>query len=139
MNIDSIQNGYVFDHIHAGDSLDIIRLLKLDRLDCSVAIIRNARSIKIDELIDLDFDLLGYVDPNITVSTIRNGVQVEKKQLRLPQRLVGVLKCKNPRCITTVDSTLDSEFLLTDAEKRSYCCALASLRYAALLCRRSKN
>ena len=78
--------------------------------------------IKIDELIDLDFDLLGYVDPNITVSTIRNGVQVEKKQLRLPQRLVGVLKCKNPRCITSVEQELPHIFKLTDRENMVYRC-----------------
>lgn len=137
MNIDSIQNGYVLDHIQAGASLDIVRLLKLDRLDCSVAIIKNARStkmgrkdiIKIDELIDLDFEVLGYVDPDITVDIIRDGRQVEKKHLTLPRTLTNVIRCKNPRCITTVDATLDSEFVLTDPEKRSYCCAYCETAY----------
>lgn len=137
MNIDAIQNGYVLDHIQAGASLDIVRLLKLDRLDCSVAIIKNARStkmgrkdiIKIDELIDLDFDVLGYVDPDITVDIIREGKQVEKKHLTLPKTLTNVIRCKNPRCITTADATLDSEFMLTDPERRRYCCVYCETEY----------
>ncbi len=137
MNIDSILDGYVLDHIEAGASMEIYRLLGLDRLDCSVAIIKNAKSnklgrkdiIKIDQLIDLDLDILGYVDPNITVSIIKGGEQVEKKHPGLPRRLVNVLKCKNPRCITTVEAQLPSEFLLTDPEKRSYCCAYCESEY----------
>ena len=137
MNIDSIQNGYVLDHIQAGASLDIVRLLKLDRLDCSVAIIKNARStkmgrkdiIKIDQLIDLDFAVLGYVDPGITVDIIQDGRELEKKHLTLPERLTNVIHCKNPRCITTADPTLDSEFMLTDPKKRSYCCVYCETEY----------
>ena len=137
MNIDSIQNGYVLDHIQAGASMEIYRLLGLDKLDCSVAIIKNAKStklgrkdiIKIDELIDLDLDVLGYVDPDITVSIIKDGVRVEKKHPALPKKLVNVLRCKNPRCITTAESQLPSEFLLTDPEKHTYCCAYCETEY----------
>ncbi|MGM9662618.1 MAG: aspartate carbamoyltransferase regulatory subunit [Oscillospiraceae bacterium] len=137
MNIDSIQNGYVLDHIQAGHSIDIVRLLGLDKLDCSVAIIRNAKStkmvrkdiIKIDELIDLNLDILGYVDPDITVSVIEGGEQVKKMHPPMPKRLVNVLRCKNPRCITTVEAGLDSEFILTDPEHRTYCCAYCDAEY----------
>lgn len=137
MNIDSIHNGYVLDHIKAGASMEVYRLLGLDKLDCSVAMIMNAKStkmgrkdiIKIDALIDLDLDLLGYVDPGITVSIIKDSVQVEKKHVTLPKKLKNVLKCKNPRCITTAESQLVSEFLLTDPEKRSYCCAYCESEY----------
>lgn len=138
MNIDSIRDGYVLDHISAGASMEIYRLLGLDKLDCSVAIIKNAKSnklgrkdiIKIDQLIDLDFDILGYADPGITVSIIKDGVQVEKTTPKLPKRLVNVLRCKNPRCITSVEPQLSSEFLLTDAQKRSYCCAYCETEYS---------
>lgn len=137
MNIDSIQNGYVLDHIQAGASMEIYRLLGLDKLDCSVAIIKNAKSsklgrkdiIKIDDLIDLDLDVLGYVDPDITVSIIKDGVRVEKKHPALPKKLVNVLRCKNPRCITTAEHQLPSEFLLTNPEKRTYCCAYCETEY----------
>lgn len=137
MHIDSIQNGIVLDHIQAGASMEVYRLLGLDKLDCSVAIIKNAKSnkhgkkdiIKIDAPIDIDLDVLGYIDPNITVDIIRNGVRVDKKHLALPSRLVDVLHCKNPRCITTVEKQLHSEFLLTDVEKRSYCCAYCETEY----------
>ena len=128
MNIDSIRNGYVLDHIKAGASMEIYRLLGLDKLDCSVAIIKNAKStklgrkdiIKIDALIDLDLDVLGYVDPDITVSIIKDGVQVEKKHPQLPKKLVNVLRCKNPRCITTTEPHLPAEFVLSDPEKHTY-------------------
>jgi aspartate carbamoyltransferase regulatory subunit len=137
MHIDSIFNGYVLDHIQAGASMEIYRLLGLDKLDCSVAIIKNAKStkmgrkdiIKIDALIDLDLDLLGYIDPDITVSIIQEGVQVQKMHPTLPERLVNVLQCKNPRCITTSEHQLPSEFLLTDPAKRTYCCAYCESEY----------
>ena len=137
MNIDSIRNGYVLDHIKAGASMEIYRLLGLDKLDCSVAIIKNAKStklgrkdiIKIDALIDLDLDVLGYVDPDITVSIIKDGVQVEKKHPQLPQKLVNVLRCKNPRCITTVEPHLPAEFVLSDPDKRTYRCAYCDSEY----------
>ena len=131
MNIDSIQNGVVLDHIQSGKSMDIYQYLHLDKLDCSVAIIKNARSarqgkkdiIKIDSPVELDLDVLGYIDPGITVNVIRDSELVEKKRLQLPQRLVNVIHCKNPRCITVSESQLDAIFLLSDAEKRTYRCA----------------
>ena len=130
MNIDSIQNGVVLDHIQAGKCMDIYKYLHLDELDCSVAIIKNVRSgrmgkkdiIKIDSPMDVDLDVLGYVDPDITV-IIRDGQLVEKKHLALPERLVNVTHCKNPRCITVAEPQLDAIFLLNDREKRTYRCA----------------
>ena len=138
MNIDSIQNGIVLDHIKSGASMEVYRLLGLSKLDCSVAIIKNAKSskmgrkdiIKIDSLIDLDLDVLGYVDPGITVSIIKDGVRVEKKQMKLPKKLTNVLKCKNPRCITVAESQLISEFVLTNPEKRTYCCAYCETEFS---------
>ena len=131
MNIDSIQNGVVLDHIQAGKSMDIYKYLHLDELDCQVAIIKNARSehmgrkdiIKIDYPLDLDLDVLGYIDSNITVNIIRDGRRVEKKHLELPQKLVNVIHCKNPRCITVAESQLDAIFLLSDPAKHTYRCA----------------
>ena len=131
MNIDSIQNGVVLDHIQAGKSMDIYKYLHLDQLDCQVAIIKNARSehmgkkdiIKIDYPLDLDLDVLGYIDSHITVNIIRDGKRVEKKHLELPPKLVNVIHCKNPRCITGSESQLDAIFVLSDAEKHTYRCA----------------
>ena len=131
MNIDSIQNGVVLDHIQAGKCMQIYKYLHLDELDCSVAIIKNVRSgrmgkkdiIKIDSPMEVDLDVLGYLDPNITVNIIRDGVRVEKKKLELPERLVKVTRCKNPRCITVAEPQLDSIFVLADRENRVYRCA----------------
>ena len=131
MNIDSIHNGVVLDHIQAGKSMEIYKYLHLDELDCSVAIIKNVRSgrmgkkdiIKIDSPMDLDLDVLGYIDADITVNIIRDGVRVDKKHLELPKKLVNILHCKNPRCITTAEDQLDSIFLLSDAEQHTYRCA----------------
>ena len=130
MNIDSIHNGVVLDHIQAGKSMDIYKHLHLEKLDCSVAIIRNARSarqgkkdiIKIDSPLELDLDVLGYIDPNITVNIIRNGERVDKKHVALPQTLVNVIRCHNPRCITVAEPQLDAIFRLSDAEQRTYRC-----------------
>ncbi|MBQ7868702.1 MAG: aspartate carbamoyltransferase regulatory subunit [Clostridia bacterium] len=130
MNIDSILNGYVIDHIQAGRSMEIYRYLGLDDLDCSVAIIKNAKSqnmgrkdiIKIDQEIPLDVDLLAYIDPGITVNIIRDGKLVEKRKPDMPQRIVNVIKCKNPRCITQVEQELDHVFVLTDKEQQVYRC-----------------
>ena len=131
MNIDSIKNGIVIDHIHAGGAMELYRLLNLDKLDCTVAIIKNAPSglmgrkdiIKIDSPMEVDLDVLGYIDANITVNIIRNGKRVEKKHLELPKKLVNIIHCKNPRCITVAEPQLDAIFLLSDAEKHTYRCA----------------
>ena len=137
MNIDSIRNGIVIDHITAGRGMQIYKLLKLDTLDCSVAIIKNAFSskmgrkdiIKVDSEIDLDMDIIGYVDPGITVDVIREGILVEKKRIGLPRRLRNVLTCKNPRCITSTEQELDQVFLLTDEKSRIYRCLYCETKY----------
>ena len=130
MNIDSIQNGVVLDHIQAGKCMDIYKYLHLDELDCSVAIIKNVRSgrmgkkdiIKIDSPMEVDLDVLGYLDPGITVNIVRDGKVEERRHLELPQRVVGVIKCKNPRCITSVEQEIIHEFKLTDPVKKVYRC-----------------
>lgn len=130
MNIDSIQNGVVLDHIKAGKSMDIYRFLGLEKLDCSVAIIKNAPShkqgrkdiIKIDSMMDLDLNILGFIDPEITVNTIKDGVLVDKKHLTLPDTIRDVLRCKNPRCITSIEQELPHVFKLTNPVKATYRC-----------------
>lgn len=137
MNIDSIQNGVVLDHIQAGKSMEIYQYLHLDQLDCSVAIIKNARSghmerkdiIKIDSPVELDLDVLGYIDANITVNIIRDGKLVEKKHLALPEKLVNVIRCKNPRCITVSEPQLDAIFKLSNRAKHCYRCAYCDTEY----------
>ena len=113
MNIDSIRNGIVLDHIKAGKSMEIYKFLGLDSLDCSVAIIKNAPShkqgrkdiIKIDSAMELDLNILGFIDPEITVNIIKDGALIEKKHLTLPKQIRDVLKCKNPRCITSATTS----------------------------------
>lgn len=130
MNIDAITRGLVLDHIQAGRSMDIYRYLHLDELSCSVAIIKNVKSeamgrkdiIKIDDDIDIDLDVLGYIDPGITVNVIDHGRIVEKKHLALPEKLVNVIHCKNPRCITAAEPSLSQIFRLADRERRIYRC-----------------
>ena len=130
MKIDAIQNGVVIDHITAGKGMEIYNLLKLHKLDCSVALLMNASSekmgkkdiIKVSGDISIDFDALGYVDPNATVVIIREGEVAEKRTLNLPKKLTNVIKCKNPRCITTTEQELAHVFQLTDPEKRVYRC-----------------
>ena len=130
MIIDEIRNGIVIDHIRAGGAMELYRILGLEDLSCSVAIIKNAASgkmgkkdiIKIDEVIDLDLDVLGYVDPGITVNIIREGERVQKFKPDLPERVTNVIQCKNPRCITTTEQELDHIFKLTDRENRVYRC-----------------
>ena len=130
MRIDSIKNGIVIDHITAGKGMDIYSLLGLDSLDCSIAIIKNATSaklgrkdiIKIDADIDVNMDILGYIDPGITVNIIKDGVRVEKKTMSLPEKLVNVISCKNPRCITSTEQELPQIFKLTDKNKAVYRC-----------------
>ncbi|GHU71832.1 aspartate carbamoyltransferase regulatory chain [Clostridia bacterium] len=131
MNIDSIQNGIVIDHIQAGNSMRIYQLLGLDRLESSVAIIKNCKSrkmgrkdiIKIDEQFEVNLDVLGYVDPNVTISVIRDGQTVHKRKLSPPERIINVIKCNNPRCITTTEPGLDHVFHLTDPVRGLYRCA----------------
>ena len=126
MTIDSIKNGIVIDHITAGKAMELYGILGLGELDCSVAILKNVVSaqlgkkdiIKIDRELDLDWDVIGYVDPNITVNIIKNGERVEKRT----ETITGVIRCKNPRCITSVEQELPQVFKLTDREKRVYRC-----------------
>ena len=130
MKVDSIHTGIVLDHIKAGRGMDVYQKLHLDELDCPVAYMRNVRSnamgrkdiIKIDAKIDVDLDVLGYLDPGITVNIIVDGRLVEKKKLSLPEKLTNVITCKNPRCITTVEGALDQVFLLKDRARGVYRC-----------------
>lgn len=136
MKIDSIKNGIVLDHIKAGKSMQIYRDLGLDDLDCSVAIIKNVPSnkmgkkdiLKIADTMDLNLDVLGYIDPDITVCYIKDSKIVEKKHLALPEKIVNIVRCRNPRCITSVEDSLDHIFKLTDRENRIYRCAYCEAR-----------
>lgn len=130
MTIDSIKNGIVIDHIPAGKSMTLYRYLNLDEIDCSVALLRNVHSeklgkkdiIKIDGILDMNWDVLGYLAPDCTVNVIRDGVIVDKRFLQLPEKLTGVIQCKNPRCITTIEQELTHIFKLTDRKKGVYRC-----------------
>ena len=130
MNVDSIQNGVVIDHITAGQGMRLYQLLGLDALDVSVAIIKNVVShkmgkkdiIKIDADIPVDFQVIGYVDPGATLNVIRDGQLVSKQTVEMPDRLTDVIRCYNPRCITTTEQELKQIFKLTDREKRVYRC-----------------
>lgn len=137
LNIDSIQNGIVIDHIKAGKGMRIYELLELGKLDCCVAIIKNARSsklgrkdiIKIEGELDINFDVLGFIDNNITVCTIRDGKLVKKENIVLPKRLKNVIKCKNPRCITSLDENIDHVFMLCDEKTHRYRCLYCEQEY----------
>ena len=130
MKIDAIINGIVIDHITAGKAMELYHFLGLEDLDCPVALIKNVNSklmgkkdiIKIDAQLDVDLDAIGYVDPNATVNIIKDGKLVEKKKLLLPETIKNVIKCKNPRCITTTEQELAHIFKLTDRENRIYRC-----------------
>ena len=130
MIIGQIKDGIVLDHITAGRGMYIYHILGLGKLDCTVAMIKNAEStklgkkdiIKVGQVIDLDFDVLGYIDPGITVNIIRDGVRYKQQKLKLPERVVGIIKCKNPRCITSVEQELTQEFRLVNPEKKLYRC-----------------
>ena len=130
MIIGQIKDGIVLDHITAGKAMTIYNILKLDELDCTVAMIKNADSpklgkkdiLKISTLLDLDLDVLGYLDPGITINVIRDGKVAERRKIGLPERVVGVIKCKNPRCITSVEQEIVHEFKLTDRSKKVYRC-----------------
>ena len=128
MNIDGVNTGVVLDHIKAGKSMQIYKLLGLGKLDCCVAIIQNAEKygkkdiIKVDGNISLDFDILGYIDSNITVNIVKNGELEKKVHLDLPERLSDVIKCKNPRCITSIEQEIPHKFKLVDRKKKVYRC-----------------
>ena len=137
MNIDGVSTGIVLDHIQAGKGWEIYNLLGLDKLDCTVAIIQRVQSekygkkdiIKIDGDVDVDLDILGYFDTNITVNMIRDRELVRKVHLKLPQKLTGVLECRNPRCITSVEQEIVHQFRLADPEKKRYRCVYCDVVY----------
>lgn len=138
LNVGRLSEGVVLDHIKAGKSMTIYDDLKLDTLDCCVAIIKNARSdkmgrkdiIKVECPIDsLNLDILGFIDHNITVNIIKDGEIVEKKELSLPKEIRNVIRCKNPRCITSIEQKLDHVFILADPEKEVYRCKYCEEKY----------
>ena len=130
LNIDSLDSGIVIDDIKAGSSMEIYRYLRLDQLDCCVAIIKNAKSnkygkkdiIKIEGVTEINTDILGFIDHNITVNVIKDGVIAEKKAIGLPNEIHNVIKCKNPRCITSVEEGIEQVFRLSDRERHLYRC-----------------
>ena len=138
LNVGKLENGFVIDHIKAGKSMDIYKYLGLGKLDCCVAIIKNAKSnkmgkkdiIKIDGGLDLvDLDILGFIDNEITINIIKDGMIIEKKILDLPNKVTNVIKCKNPRCITQIEQELDHVFLLTDKKDHVYRCMYCKSKY----------
>ena len=138
LNVGRIAEGFVLDHIQAGKSMEIYKYLNLDKLDCTVAIIKNARSakmgkkdiIKIEGGLDrIDLDVLGYIDHNITINIIRDSQIVEKKSLSLPQTITNVIQCKNPRCITSIEQELPHVFYLADEKTETYRCKYCEEKY----------
>ena len=130
LNVGALNEGFVLDHIEAGKSMTIYHYLRLDKLDCTVAIIKNAVSNKMGRKdIMLNLDILGFIDHNITINIIQDGKIVEKKDLSLPKKIVNVIKCKNPRCITSIEQELDHIFILTDPEKEVYRCKYCEEKY----------
>jgi aspartate carbamoyltransferase regulatory subunit len=138
LNVGKLQEGFVLDHIQAGKALSIYNDLKLNKLDCCVAIIKNARSnkmgkkdiIKVECPVDVvDLDILGFIDHNITVNIIKDGEIITKKELSLPKQITNVIKCKNPRCITSIEQELPHVFLLTDEAKEVYRCKYCEEKY----------
>ena len=138
MKVTAVNNGVVIDHITAGKCMKLYQFLDLDHVDATIALIKNAPSqkmgkkdiIKIDSMIDLDLDVLGYVDPGLTVNIIRDGKTIEKKSLKLPERIKGVIKCKNPRCITSVEQELPHIFYLADEKAEVYRCQYCEEKYS---------
>ena len=130
MNIDTIKNGYVIDHITAGNAIKIYRLLNLEKLDLVVALITNVKSektktkdlLKIGKLIDINLDKIAFIDPDVTINVVKNNKIIEKKKLELPEKLINVCKCNNPRCITSTERNLDQIFNLTDKDNKIYRC-----------------
>lgn len=139
LNVGKIEEGFVLDHIKAGKSLSIYHHLRLDKLDCTVAIIKNARSnlmgkkdiLKVEcDINTLDLNILGFIDHNITVNVIKDGKIVEKRRLILPKEIKNVIKCKNPRCITSIEQGLPHIFVLADPEKEIYRCKYCEEKYS---------
>ena len=136
LNVGKIEEGFVLDHIQAGMAMSIYHHLQLDKLDCTVAIIKNARSGKKDilkvecDVNMLDLDVLGFIDHNITVNVIKSGDIVEKKELKLPKQIKNVIRCKNPRCITSIEQELPHIFYLADEEKEVYRCQYCDEKYS---------
>ena len=139
LTVGRIEEGFVLDHIQAGRSMDIYKYLHLDKLDCCVAIIKNAKSNKMGKkdiikvecpIENLDLDILGFIDHNITVNIIKNGEIVEKKRLSLPKQVTNIIKCKNPRCITSIEQGLKQVFVLADEEKQVYRCKYCEEKYS---------
>ena len=138
LNVGRIEEGFVLDHIQAGKSMEIYKYLHLDKLDCCVAIIKNAKIskmgkkdiMKIECPIDfIDLDVLGFIDHNITINIIKDSEIVEKKSLHLPKKITNIIRCKNPRCITSIEQELDHVFVLTDPEKEIYRCMYCEEKY----------
>lgn len=131
MNIDTIKDGYVIDHITEGNAIKLYKLLDLEKLDCQVALITKVRSkktgkkdlIKIGKLIDINLDKIAFIDPNVTINIVKDNVIIEKKVLETPLKLINVCKCNNPRCITSIERGLDQIFNLTDKDNKIYRCA----------------
>ncbi len=140
MNVDSIRDGIVIDHISAGCGMKLYRLLGLENLEAPVAMINNVVSgkmgrkdiIKVDAAIDVNLDIIGYVDPGATVNIIRGGELKEKKRIEMPERLVNVISCRNPRCITSCEQELDQVFCLTDRNKKEYRCVYCETKATSL-------
>ncbi len=139
LNIDSLQKGIVIDHIKAGTSMKIYELLDLAKLDCCVAVIKNAKSskygkkdiIKIDGMIDINLDILGFIDHDITIDIINDGKIIEKRKLVLPEMVKNVIKCKNPRCITSAEESIDQIFQLCDSKNHRYRCIYCEQEFQA--------
>ncbi len=137
MNIDGVTTGIVLDHIKAGKAMQIYNYLHLDKLNCSVAVLQNVKSskygkkdiIKIDALIELDYEMLGYIDSNITVNHVKDGQLLKKEHLDLPETLTDVIQCKNPRCITSIEQEIQHVFKLVDKEKKTYRCAYCDVEH----------
>lgn len=137
MNVDSLEQGIVIDHIQAGKSMEIYKIMQLGKLDCSVAIIKNAKSnkmgkkdiIKIEGPLRVDLDILGVLDDNITINIIENDKIVEKRTLKLPDVVTNIIKCKNPRCITSIEQELPHRFKLTDQKNRIYRCMYCEQKF----------
>jgi aspartate carbamoyltransferase regulatory subunit len=137
LKIDSVEKGLVIDHIQAGKGMEVYKYLNLDKLDCSVAIIKNAKSkklgkkdiIKVENNINMDLKVLGFIDPNITVNVIEDDKIIDKINLELPKEITNVVKCKNPRCITSIEQEIEHKFVLTDKEHKIYRCVYCDTAY----------